>query len=99
MHCAGAQMIATDREVEIPPQTAKLGPTRYEVKLGEGMEIPIAESELRKDGQLITKDGAKVVKFDKKAFDIIARKYDRENKRPETKNARKTTKRDEGPEI
>ena len=74
MYCAGAQMIPTDREVEIPPQTAKVGPTRYEVKLGDGIEIPAAESELHKNGQLIAKDGTEVAQFDKKAFDIIARR-------------------------
>lgn len=99
MYCAGAQMIPTDREVEIPPQTAKLGPTRYEVKLGDGMEIPTVESELHKNGQLVAKDGTEVVKFDKTAFDIIARKYAREHKRTGTRAARKTTKREEGPEI
>lgn len=99
MYCAGAQMIPTDRDVEIPPQTAKLGPTRYEVKVEEGIEIPVIESELQKDGKLVTKDGTVVIKFNKKAFDTIAAKHEKENKKVGTKQVKKSTKKEEGLEI
>lgn len=102
MYCAGAQMIATDREVEIPPQTAKLGPTRYEVKLGEGMEIPVGNSELHRDGKLVSKDGTTVAKFDKNAFARIQAKQQREESRKkgeilEEKYGRKLVDKDENP--
>lgn len=90
--CAGAQIVPTEREVEIPPKSAKRGPSRLDVMLGEGMEISVGESELHKNGQLVAKDGAEVAKFDAKAFSIIVAKYNRTNRRSATKNVKSSSK-------
>ena len=37
--CAGAQIIPTEKSVEIPPKTAKMGPTRMNVILSDYIEI------------------------------------------------------------
>ena len=73
-YCAVAQIVPTDKEVEIPPKTAKKGPSVLDVMLGEAMEIPVVSSELHKDGKLIDKDGAVVAKFSKDSFEVLATK-------------------------
>ena len=64
--CAGAQIIPTEKNVEIPPKTAKLGPTRMSVISGDYIEIPVEESSLDKNGKLVDKKGNFVAQFDKK---------------------------------
>lgn len=97
MYCAGAQMIPTDKEVEIPPETAKLGPTRWEVKFGEGMKIPATDSELHRDGTLVARDGTQVAQFDKNAFKRIVAKQPKQGKRTTTarSSSRTSVGRDE----
>lgn len=83
--CVAAQIIPTEKEVEIPPKSAKRGPSRLDVMLGEEMEISVAESELHKDGKLVAKDGTQVAKLDAKAFNVIAMKYNKTKRRIATK--------------
>lgn len=83
IYCAGAQVIPTQREVEIPPKAAKKGPSSLDVILGENMEIQVEESELHKNGDLIAKDGTRIAKFDSKAFDRIVAKYNKEKAKSE----------------
>ena len=82
IYCAGAQIIPTEREVEIPPKSAQKGPTSQEIMLGDGMEIKVEESILNEKGQLIGKDGKIVGKLSKEQIMIIEK----------NRNSRKTEK-------
>ena len=62
--CAAAQMIPTEKSVEIPPKTAKMGPTRMSVILSDYIEIPVENSVLdKKSGNLVDKNGNLVAQF------------------------------------
>lgn len=81
--CAGAQIIPKESELEIPPKTAKLGPTRLGVINGEYIEIPVEESVLNKEnGQLINKKGNVIANFNKSQIKNIdkAKKSREKNK-------------------
>lgn len=84
--CAGAQIIPTERNVEIPPKTAKLGPTRMSVISGDYIEIPVEKSSLNKDGKLVNKDGNIIAEFSKKQVQDIERA---KKLRDKSKNANK----------
>lgn len=84
--CAGAQIIPTEKNVEIPPKTAKLGPTRMSVISGDHIEIPVEESSLNKDGKLVNKDGNIIAEFSKKQVQDIERA---KKLRDKSKNANK----------
>lgn len=87
-YCAGAQMIPTEMEVEIPPKNAHRGPSSLDVRLGAGMEIPVEDSTLHKDGKLTTRNGETVIaKFSPKAYNAI--KANRDKKVKETQRANK----------
>ena len=88
-YCAGAQMIPTEREVEIPPKNAHKGPSSREVKLGEGMEILVENSILHEDGKLTTINGKTLITtFPPKAYSAIkANKRDDKN----TKNVKRAS--------
>ena len=62
--CAGAQIIPTEKSVEIPPKTAKMGPTRMNVILSDYIEIPVEDSVLDKSGKLLDNNGNLVSQFD-----------------------------------
>lgn len=86
--CAGAQIIPTEKNVEIPPKTAKLGPTRMSVISGEYIEIPVEKSSLNKDGKLVNKDGSIVAEFSKKQVQEIEKaKKLREKSKKDNKEA------------
>lgn len=74
--CAGAQVIPTDREVEIPPKSAKMGPSTLDVKFGEEMEIVAGKSELREDGTLVNRSGEVLAS----GIDFKAVKSNRDNR-------------------
>ena len=57
-YCAVAQTILTEKEIQIP--SAKPGPTKMEVMLGEGMELPVYSSEV-KNNEVVSKDGTTVM--------------------------------------
>lgn len=90
LQLVGGQVIADAREnkVVIPPKSAGRGPSRLEVKLEMGIEIPVEESELHKDGTLVAKNGMQVAKLDKKAYEKIAAKYSKQA----TKSKKTTSK-------
>lgn len=98
IYCAGAQIIPTENELEIPPKNAKEGPsvsgTKLEINQGGGMEIAAVDSELNRDGKLIAKDGTIVVTFDPKAFSVIEAAH-KKQKRVTKSNSNKN----EGKEI
>ena len=98
IYCAGAQIIPTEKELEIPPKNAKEGPsisgTKLEIEQGGGMEITAIYSELNRDGKLIAKDGTTVAMFDPKAFSIIEATH-KKQKRVTKSNSHKS----EGKEI
>lgn len=77
LQLVGGQVIADAKQnkVVIPPKSAGRGPSRLEVKSGLGVEIPVIESELHKDGTLVAKDGTVEAKFDAKAYTKIAAKH------------------------
>lgn len=81
IYCAGAQIIPTEKEVEIPPKSAKKGPNTIDIILDQGIEIVAEYSELHKDGKLVAKDGTQVAKFDKLAFNEINRQREIRSKR------------------
>lgn len=87
MYCAGAQIIATAKEVGIPPKKAKRGPKIGEVQLGEGIEIPAMDSKLHEDGTLVAINGVQVAKFNENAFAIIK---GRQENREKARASRKT---------
>lgn len=65
--CAGAQIIPTEKSVEIPPKTAKMGPTRMNVILSDYIEIPVEDSVLdKKSGNVVDKNENLVAQLDKK---------------------------------
>lgn len=91
IYCAGAQIIPTEKEVEIPPKSAQKGPTSQEIILGDGMEIKVEESTLNEKGQLVGKDGNIVGKFSKEQVMNIEK--NRKNRKTEKQNsARKSSK-------
>lgn len=72
IYCAGAQIIPTEKELEIPPKNAKRGPSSLSVELGEDvMEILAENSKMNERGELKLQDGTVVAKFDTKAFGKI----------------------------
>lgn len=84
--CAGAQIIPTEKSVEIPPKTAKMGPSTMEVISGEYIEIPVEKSSLNKEGKLVNKAGNIVAEFSKKQVQDIEKA---KKLRDKSKNANK----------
>ena len=89
----GGQVIPTEKEMEIPPKSAGKGPSILDVRQGDIMEILVAESELREDGNLVATNGTTVAKFDDKAYKEIAAKYtDRKEKPKKSLTTKRCTK-------
>ena len=62
--CAAAQIIPTQKEVEIPPKKAKTGPSILEVAQEPGIEIQANDCIMTKDGMLYASDGkTPIMKF------------------------------------
>ena len=86
IYCAGAQIIPTEKEVEIPPKSAKKGPSTIDITMGDTIEISVGESELNKNGQLVSKDGNVIAQFSKTAFNEVNKNR---NNRKQFKNSSK----------
>ena len=85
IYCAAAQIIPTERAVEIPPKAAQKGPTVLDVKLNEGIEIPLEESTLNKDGKLINKNGELVAQFSVESVKAIETKHKKQKAKTQGK--------------
>lgn len=73
-HINCGQTIANNKgEIEIPPKTAKKGPSTLEIEQGLAMDIPVETSELRKDGKLVSR-GSVVATFEPEAFSNLDKK-------------------------
>lgn len=84
-YCVCGQSIPKENgELEMPPKTAKRGPSTTEVIQGPEMEIAAFASELRQDGKLIS-EGKVVEDLGREAFSEIKGKYDK-NKNIEGKD-------------
>lgn len=90
LQLVGGQVIADAKQnkVVIPPKSAGRGPSRLEVKAGVGVEIPVIESELHKDGTLVAKDGTVEAKFDAKAYTKIAAKHNKKEQTTKSTNVK-----------
>ena len=75
----------TERTIEIPPKSYKEGPTIYGIEVGENMDIPAEESEIREDGKWVNKDSIQVGKASKKTYQMLSEKYHKQNKAKATK--------------
>ena len=82
IYCAGAQMVPTERDVEIPPKSAKKGPSNLEVVLGEGMDIPGGDARVDENNHIIS-DGIYITMVNPRALlDILKAKETRQTVAP-----------------
>ena len=89
IYCAVAGFIPTEREVEIPPKNAKKGPSTIEVITNQSADIPIFDSELNKNGQLLNKNGELVAKFSKKDTNQVFKKNEKQKGKKVAKSSDK----------
>lgn len=89
IYCASAQIIPTEREVEIPPKTAQKAPTALEVAHGEGMDILVEYSDLRKDGKLVSKSGVEIGSLGTKAYKSLdAKRLEKQKSKQKEQSSR-----------
>lgn len=82
----GIEVPKEDKRIEMPPESAKRGPTILSVKQGEKAEIPVQVGRLDEKGTLRTTTGEVVAKYDEKVFKDAKRK---EEEKAQRKNAGK----------
>lgn len=76
-HINCGQTIANNEgKIEIPPRTAKKGPSTLDIEQGLGMSIVVEAGELRKDGKLISQ-GKVQATFPPEAYKELANKQAR----------------------
>ena len=81
LYCAGAQITPTENELEIPPRNAKRGPKTFDIRNGEGIDIPVGNSELNKNGQLKEQGtNAIITMFNPQAYKVLASKQQKVKK-------------------
>lgn len=95
IYCAGAQIIPTERDVEIPPKSAQKGPTSQEIILVDGMEIKVEESTLNEKGQIIGKDGKIVGKLSKEQVMNIEKNRNSRKTEKSSRNEKATSAKNE----
>ena len=85
----GVEIPKEDERIEMPPESAKKGPTILEVIQGEKAEIPVQVGKLDEKGTLRTMSGETVAQYDEKVFEDL-KKREKEQKGNENKEDRES---------
>ena len=66
---AGQTIADENGKIEIPPTASKKGPSVFDAKQGDIIEIKVEDGILHQDGTLTSLDGKEVATYDAKAFE------------------------------